>query len=43
MGLLPSTEITVISRSGGHVTVLVKGYSIALSRGVAKKILIEEY
>ncbi|MGC9009116.1 MAG: FeoA family protein [Sulfolobales archaeon] len=42
MGLLPNTDIVIISRSGGHVIVLVKGVSVALSRGIAKKIFVEE-
>jgi ferrous iron transport protein A len=40
MGIVPGTEIKIISRFGGHVIVMVRGSVIALSRGISRKILI---
>jgi ferrous iron transport protein A len=43
VGFLPGEVISVINQSGwGPLTVLVKGSKIALGRGIAHKILIQE-
>ena len=43
VGFLPGEVISVINQSGwGPLTVLVKGSKIALGRGIAHKILVQE-
>lgn len=41
MGMTPGSEIRVIRNARGHIIVLVRGVSIAISRGIAKKIILE--
>lgn len=41
MGLTPGAEVEVISGNRGPILVKVRGVMIALSRGMAKKILVE--
>lgn len=41
MGIFPGSQIEVLSNSRGHVLVRVRGAAIALSRGVASKILVK--
>ncbi|MEM0043701.1 MAG: FeoA family protein [Sulfolobales archaeon] len=41
IGLLPGTEVRILRSSRGHVIVLVRGVTVALSRGIARKIYVE--
>ncbi len=42
MGLVPGSEVKVLDNSGrGPLVIEVRGVEIALSRGIAKKILVE--
>ena len=41
MGLVPGVEISVISNRGGSIIINVMGSTIAISRGIAKKIIVE--
>ena len=42
MGLTPGTEIIVISNNGrGPILVSTRGITLAIGRGVARKILVE--
>ncbi|MEM2158107.1 MAG: FeoA domain-containing protein [Sulfolobales archaeon] len=42
MGLTPGTILDVIENSKGPVIVLVKGVTLALGRGMANKILVDD-
>ncbi len=41
MGLTPGVEVEVVNSDRGPILVRVRGVMIALSRGMAKKILVE--
>lgn len=40
MGLVPGSEVTVLENNWGRILVEVRGSVIALSRGMAKKIIV---
>ncbi len=40
MGLLPGTEIEVVENRGGTVIIKLRGTTIGISRGIAKKIVV---
>jgi len=41
MGLLPGSEITVLSNSAGPLLVSVRGVTLSLGRGIASKIFVQ--
>jgi len=40
MGLVPGSEVTVLENNWGRILIEVRGSVIALSRGMAKKIIV---
>ncbi|MEM4718331.1 MAG: FeoA family protein [Desulfurococcaceae archaeon] len=43
MGILPGTEIEVVlNENRGPLVIRVRGVEVSMSRGIAKKILVEE-
>jgi len=41
MGLVPGTELEVVRNRWGPVIVRVRGYTVAVGRGLARKVLVE--
>ncbi|MCC6022098.1 MAG: FeoA family protein [Sulfolobales archaeon] len=42
MGLTPGTVVEVVENSSGPIILSVRGVTIALGRGMASKVLVEE-
>jgi ferrous iron transport protein A len=42
MGLTPGTIVEIVENSSGPIILSVRGVTIALGRGMASKILVEE-
>ncbi|MDD7770846.1 FeoA family protein [Suipraeoptans intestinalis] len=40
LGFVPGEEVTVISSNGGDIIVQVKGSRVAISKGIANKIMV---
>lgn len=40
LGFVPGEEVTVISGNGGDIIVQVKGSRVAISKGIANKIMV---
>ena len=40
LGFVPGTPVTVIAETGGNLIVAVRGARVAISRGMASKILV---